>query len=151
MHYAPWLCNSTRPQHTLQMFADHCSPRQTIPWEPLIWDCCNHKGGCTLFKQQSTIAAGISLCFVRVSSRQLAVSSLSKGISSKLIIFTRALVLTGLELTTSRTQSECCIVWPTWLLTTAHHNWICIFSACCHASQNVTGLTLTLQIDMLMF
>ena len=31
----PLLCNSTRPQHTLslQMFADHCDPRQTIPWE----------------------------------------------------------------------------------------------------------------------
>ena len=26
----PRLCNSTRPQHTLQMFADHYSPRQTI-------------------------------------------------------------------------------------------------------------------------
>ena len=29
------LCNSTRPQHTLQMFADHCGPRQTIPWETI--------------------------------------------------------------------------------------------------------------------
>ena len=35
MHYAPWLCNSTRPQHTLQMFADHFGPRQTIPWETI--------------------------------------------------------------------------------------------------------------------
>ena len=33
--YAPWLCNSTRPQHTLQMFADHYGPRQTIPWETI--------------------------------------------------------------------------------------------------------------------
>ena len=33
----PLLCNSTRPQHTLQMFADHCGPRQTIPaWETTI-------------------------------------------------------------------------------------------------------------------
>ena len=31
----PQLCNSTRPQHTLQMFADHCGPRQTIPWETI--------------------------------------------------------------------------------------------------------------------
>ena len=31
----PLLCNSTRPQHTLQMFADHCGPRQTIPWETI--------------------------------------------------------------------------------------------------------------------
>ena len=31
----PLLCNSTRPQHTLHMFADHCGPRQTIPWETI--------------------------------------------------------------------------------------------------------------------
>ena len=31
----PLLCNSTWPQHTLQMFADHCGPRQTIPWETI--------------------------------------------------------------------------------------------------------------------
>ena len=31
----PLLCNSTRPQHTLQMFADHCGPRQTKPWETI--------------------------------------------------------------------------------------------------------------------
>ena len=31
----PLLCNSTQPQHTLQMFADHCGPRQTIPWETI--------------------------------------------------------------------------------------------------------------------
>ena len=31
----PLLCNSRRPQHTLQMFADHCGPRQTIPWETI--------------------------------------------------------------------------------------------------------------------
>ena len=31
----PLLCNSTWPQHTLQMFTDHCGPRQTIPWETI--------------------------------------------------------------------------------------------------------------------
>ena len=31
----PLLCNSTRPQHTLQMFADHCGPRQPILWETI--------------------------------------------------------------------------------------------------------------------
>ena len=31
----PLTCNYTRPQHTLQMFADHCGPRQTIPWETI--------------------------------------------------------------------------------------------------------------------
>ena len=28
----PLLCNSTRPQHALEMFADHCGPKQTIHW-----------------------------------------------------------------------------------------------------------------------
>ena len=31
----PLTCNSTWPQHTLQMFADHYGPRQTIPWETI--------------------------------------------------------------------------------------------------------------------
>ena len=31
----PAFCNSTRPQHTLQMFADHCGPRQIIPLETI--------------------------------------------------------------------------------------------------------------------
>ena len=38
---------------------------------PLIRDCCNHKGSCTLFRPYLTIAAGISSSsFVRVSTRQ---------------------------------------------------------------------------------
>ena len=54
----PLLCDSTWPQHTLQMFADH----QDNPYhkKPLIWDCCNHKGSCTLFRPYFTTAAGIS-------------------------------------------------------------------------------------------
>ena len=51
--------------------------------KPLIRDCCNHKRSCTVFRPYQTIAAGISSSsFVRVSTRQLAASSLSKGISS---------------------------------------------------------------------
>ena len=74
--------------------------------KPLNGDCCNHKGSCTPIKPYLNIAAEISSSsFVRVSERQLAVSSLSKGISSTLN-FMRALVLTGLELATSRTQNE---------------------------------------------
>ena len=50
-----------------------------------IRDCFNHKGSCTLFRPYLTIAAGISSSsFVQVSTRQLAVSSLLKGISSTL-------------------------------------------------------------------
>ena len=53
--------------------------------KPLIRDCYNHKGSCTLIRPYLIIAVGIrSSSFVRVSTRQLAVSSLSKGISSTL-------------------------------------------------------------------
>ena len=53
--------------------------------KPLIRDCFNHKGSCTLFRPYLTIAAGISsLPFIWVSTRQLAVSFLSRGISSTL-------------------------------------------------------------------
>ena len=104
----PWLCNSRQPQHTLRMFTDHFGQDKPYHEKPLIRDCCNHKGSCIPYRQCYTIAARISSSsFVRVSTRQLAVSSLSKGIS----IFTRALVLTGLELATSRIQSEHCINW----------------------------------------
>ena len=81
----PLTCNSTRPQHTLQMFADHYGPRQPIPWETINQGLLQPQG--ELYPNQTilTIAAGISSSsFVRVSTRQLAVSSLSKGISSTL-------------------------------------------------------------------
>ena len=51
----------------------------------LIRDCFNHKGSCTLFRPYLNVESGISSSsFVRVSTRQLAVSSLSKGIPSTL-------------------------------------------------------------------
>ena len=54
--------------------------------KPLIRDCCNHKGSCTLFRPYLTITAWISSSsFVQVSMTKLAMSSLSKGISSTLI------------------------------------------------------------------
>ena len=58
---------------------------QGIPFHeiPLIRNCCNHMGNCTLVGSYLTIAARISSwSFIQVSTRQLAVSSLSKGISS---------------------------------------------------------------------
>ena len=104
----PWLCNSTQPQHTLQIFADHYGPRHSMKIQ-LIWDC-NHKGSYTLVSPYLNIAAGISYSsFIPVSTRQLAASSLSKGIS--ISIFTWALVLMGLKLATSCTASEPCIDW----------------------------------------
>ena len=60
---------------------------QNIPLHelPLIGDCCNHKGSFTLVSPYLIIVAGIiSLSFVRVSTRQLAVNSSSKGNSSTL-------------------------------------------------------------------
>ena len=81
----PLTCNSTRPQHTLQVFADHYGPRQTIPWETINQGLLQPQGELYPIQTILTIAAGISsLSFVRVSTRQLAVSSLSKGISSTL-------------------------------------------------------------------
>ena len=59
----------------------------TTTWieKPLIRECCNHKGSCTLFIPYLSTAAGISSSiFVRISVRQLTVSSLSKGIASTL-------------------------------------------------------------------
>ena len=79
--------------------------------KPLLRDCCNHKGSCTLFRSYLTIAARISSSsFVQVSTRQLTVSSCPREFQAHSIL-TRALVLTGLELATSRTQSECRIDW----------------------------------------
>ena len=82
----PLLCNSTQRLSTLY----RCSLTTMAQDKPyheksLIRDCFNHKGSCTLFRPYLTIAAGISSSsFVRLSTRQLAVSSLSKGISSAL-------------------------------------------------------------------
>ena len=78
-------CTSTWPQHTSQMFADHYGPRQTIPWETINRGLLQPQGKLYLFRPYLIIAARISSSsFVRVSTRQLAVSSLSKGISSTL-------------------------------------------------------------------
>ena len=40
----PLLSNSTWPQHTLQMFPDHCGPRQTIPWEAIHQELLQPQG-----------------------------------------------------------------------------------------------------------
>ena len=73
----------------------------------LIRDCCNHKG--MLYPIQ-TIINHPSRDQLRVSTRQLAVSSLSKGISSTLN-FHLSMELTGLKLATSCTKSECHTDW----------------------------------------
>ena len=56
---------------------------QDIPFHeiPLISDCCNHRGSCFLVNPYLIIKAGMA---PQVSMRQLAVSPLSKGISSTL-------------------------------------------------------------------
>ena len=77
----------------------------------LIRGCYNDKGSCNLFRPYSTIVVGISSSsFVQISTRQLSVNSLSREFQA-LSIFTRALVLTGLELTTSHKQRERHIKW----------------------------------------
>ena len=81
----PLTCNSMWPQHTLQMFADHYGPRQTIPWETINQGLLQPQGELYPIQTILSIAAGISSSsFVRVSTRQSAVHSLSKGISSTL-------------------------------------------------------------------
>ena len=80
----PRLCNSMQPQHTLQMFADHYSSRQTIPWETINQGLLQPQG--ELYPIQTIInhpSRDQLLEFVRVSMRQLAVSSLSEGKQGK--------------------------------------------------------------------
>ena len=73
----PLLCNSTRPQHTLQMFADHCGPRQTIPWETIyqgllqpqgelypIQTIFNHRSRDQLFEFRTSFYETISCLFL---------------------------------------------------------------------------------------
>ena len=73
---------------------------------PLLRDCCNHKGSCTLVHILPSQLGSAP----RVSTRQLAVSSLFKGILAH-SVFLRASVLAGLELATSHTESERRINW----------------------------------------
>ena len=103
----PWLRNSTQPKHILQMFADHFGPRQTIPWETINQGLLQPNSD----HIKSTIAARISSSsFVWVSARQLAATSLSKGISSTLN-FHKSIGTDGTQLATSCTPSECRIDW----------------------------------------
>ena len=67
--------------HNLQLKKRQDKPNE----ETIIRDCCKFKGSCTLFRPYMNITTRISsLSFVRVSTRQLAASSLSKGNSSTL-------------------------------------------------------------------
>ena len=108
----PLTCSSTQPQHTLQMFADHYGPRQTIPWETINQGQLQPQGELYPIQTILTIPAGISSSWnPQVSTAQLAVSSLSKEISSTLNFHESNGTDTGLELATSRTQSEGRIDW----------------------------------------
>ena len=106
----PLTCNSTWPQHTLQMFADHCGPRQTIPWETInqgllqpqgelypIQTIFNHRSRDQLLEFRTSFYETISSLF------------LVQG-NFKHTQFSR-LALTGFKLATSRTQSERRIDW----------------------------------------
>ena len=107
-----------RPQHTLNTCSlTTLAHDKSYHEKPLIRDCCNHEGSCTLFRSYLTVAAGISSSsFVWVSRRQLAVSFLSKGISSTLN-FHKSMVLTGLELaTTLASKASAVLIELTWLL-----------------------------------
>ena len=108
MHYAPCFCNSTRPQHTLQMFADYCGPRQAIPWETINQGLLSPQGELhpiqTMFNHRSQDQL-LEFCksFYETISMQWVPCP---GEFKAHLIFTRALVLTGLNLVTCRTLSE---------------------------------------------
>ena len=77
----PWLCNP-HGSSTLWLFTDHCGPRNTIP----IYTCIASYSDCCIsvwYINSSTVRI-TSPSFGQVSTRQLAVSSLTKGLSSKL-------------------------------------------------------------------
>ena len=44
MHMLPWICNSTQPQHTLQMFTDQNGSRHTIPWNTINQELLQPQG-----------------------------------------------------------------------------------------------------------
>ena len=92
MHYASLTC-IPRSLSTLKMFADHCGP---IPYQ--LHHCtgttANQKGCRSLISPHNTIPARISSpSFIRVSTRQLTVSFLSKGILNTSNEWSRNLVL----------------------------------------------------------
>ena len=96
-------CNSTQPRQTLQMFADHYYPRQTHTIRTFIQRLLHPHGELYPIQTRLTITAGISPSCIRVSMR---CSMQRVPCPQKLqehSIFTRALVLMELELTTSRT------------------------------------------------
>ena len=81
----PWLGNFMRPQHTWQMFPDHYGPKHTIPWNTINQGLLQPQG--ELYPRQPIFnhhGRGQLLKFQRVPTRQLAVSSLSKPMSSTL-------------------------------------------------------------------
>ena len=82
----PLLCNFTRPQHTLQMFADHCGPRQTIPWETINHGLLQPQGELYPIQTIFNHRRRDQLLEFRTSFYEtiIAVSSLSKGFSSTL-------------------------------------------------------------------
>ena len=78
-------CNSTRPQHTLQMFADHYGPRQTIPWETINQGLLQPQGELFFIVKTSENAKvkipckiAIILCFSVVLTVKFAITEISR-------------------------------------------------------------------------
>ena len=72
-------------QHTLQMFVDHFDPRQSKPRDTIKQGLLQQQGELYPFQTIFNHSNKDHLSFVRVSAKQLAVRSLSKGIPSALI------------------------------------------------------------------
>ena len=123
------LCNSKRPQHTLQMFVDHCGPRQTITWETINQGLLQPQGELypiqTIFNHRSRdqLLEFRTSFYETISSEFLVLGNFKHTQFSR-----EHWSLTGLELATSRTQSERRIDWAN--LTAIHYRiwFMCKFS-----------------------
>ena len=89
------FCNSTQPQHTLQMFSDHCGPKTNITWETINQGLLQPQGELSIQTIINNRSQDQLLEFrTSFSGKQLAVSSLSEGISGT--INSRALELANI-------------------------------------------------------
>ena len=93
--------------------------------KPLISNCCNHKGSCTLFRPRSKIADETSSSIVWVSMRQLAVSSLFKGISST-FNFHQSTGTDGTRTQPHAPKASTLSIELTWFISTPYWNWAAV-------------------------
>ena len=108
----PWFCNSTRPQNTLHMFGDHCGPRQTTQWETINQGLLQPQGELYPFETIFNHCTRDLLFEFRTSFYEtISGEFLIQGNFKHTQFSWNHWNMTGLELATSRTQSERRIDW----------------------------------------